>query len=164
MKNLYPLLIFLFVVSNLCQSQVLHREMLSASGTTSKSSNGYTVTQTIGQSSIIGNYSSAPFTVSQGFQQSNWARLIFQNENQLSSDIKFFPNPVIDNINFVFTISDMKNLNLLLFDPLGRKIYNEFANASGNKITYNLQRLPAGTYLALLTNKQLKFYTKIIKK
>ena len=164
MKNLYPLLIFLFVVSNLCQSQVLHREMLSASGTTSKSSNGYTVTQTIGQSSIIGNYSSAPFMVSQGFQQSNWAHLIFQNEIQLASDIKFFPNPIIDNINFVLTISDMENLNLLLFDTLGRKIFNEFANASGNTITYNLQRLPAGTYLVLLTNKQLKFYTKIIKK
>ena len=118
------------MVSNLCQSQVLHREMLSASGTTSKSSNGYTVTQTIGQSSIIGNYSSAPFMVSQGFQQSNWAHLIFQNEIQLTSDIIFFPNPVIDNINFVFTVSDMKNLNLLLFDTLGRKIFNEFANAS----------------------------------
>ena len=152
------------MVSNLCQSQVLHREMLSASGTTSKSSNGYTVTQTIGQSSIIGNYSSAPFMVSQGFQQSNWAHLIFQNEIQLTSDIFFFPNPVIDNINFVFTIPDIKNLNLLLFDTLGRKIFNEFANASGNTITYNLQRLPAGTYLVLLTNKQLKFYTKIIKK
>jgi hypothetical protein len=68
MKNLYPLL---FVVSNLCQSQVLHREMLSASGTTSKSSNGDTVTQTVAQSSIIGNYSSALFLVSQGFRQSN---------------------------------------------------------------------------------------------
>ena len=164
MKNLYPLLIFLFVVSNLCQSQVLHREMLSASGTTSKSSNGYTVTQTVGQASIIGNYSSAPFIVSQGFQQRNWARLILQNEIQLASDIKFFPNPVIDNINFVFTISDMKNLNLLLFDTSGRKIFNEFANASGNTITFSLQRLPAGTYLLLLTNNQLKFYTKIIKK
>tara|TARA_B110000902_G_scaffold231022_1_gene272963 strand:+ start:161 stop:427 length:267 start_codon:yes stop_codon:yes gene_type:complete len=62
---------FLFVVSNLCQSQVLHREMLSASGTTSKSSNGDTVTQTLAQSSIIGNYSSALFLVSQGFRQSN---------------------------------------------------------------------------------------------
>ena len=164
MKTLYPLLFFLFVVSNLCQSQVLHREMLSASGTTSKSSNGYTVTQTVGQASIIGNYSSAPFIVSQGFQQSNWARLILQNEIQLASDIKFFPNPVIDNINFVFTISDMKNLNLLLFDTSGRKIFNEFANASGNTIAFSLQRLPAGTYLLLLTNNQLKFYTKIIKK
>ena len=164
MKNLYPLLFILFVVSNLCQSQVLHREMLSASGTTSKSSNGYTVTQTVGQASIIGNYSSAPFIVSQGFQQSNWARLILQNEIQLASDIKFFPNPVIDNINFVFTISDMKNLNLLLFDTSGRKIFNEFANASGNTIAFSLQRLPASTYLLLLTNNQLKFYTKIIKK
>ena len=164
MKTLYPLLFFLFVVSNLCQSQVLHREMLSASGTTSKSSNGYTVTQTVGQASIIGNYSSAPFIVSQGFQQSNWARLILQNEIQLASDIKFFPNPIIDNINFVFTISDMKNLNLLLFDTSGRKIFDEFVNASGNKVKFSLQRLPAGTYLLLLKNKQLKFYTKIIKK
>jgi hypothetical protein len=90
--------------------------------------------------------------------------LIYQNEIQLVSDIKFFLNLVIDNINFVFTISDMENLNLLLFDTSGRKIFNEFANASGNKITYNLQSLPGGTYLLLLKNKQLKFYIKNSKK
>jgi hypothetical protein len=68
------------------------------------------VTQTIGQSSIIGNYSSAPFTVSQGFQQSNWARLIFQNENQLlieqNQSLLISNQLLIDqNVNFLLALN-----------------------------------------------------------
>lgn len=149
---------------NLCESQVLHRDMISASGTTSKSSNGYVVTQTVGQSSLTGNYSSGDFKINQGFQQSNWARLISQNELEPFTDVQFYPNPVVNDINFLFSTSDLRNLNLKLFDTSGRNVFNKEGNASGSRIAFDLNSISSGTYLLSLTNNQFKFYTKIIKK
>ena len=154
----------LILAFNLCESQVLHHDMISASGTTSQTSNGYVVTQTVGQSRVTGNYSSGTFKINQGFQQSNWARLISQNQLEPFTDVKFYPNPVVSDINFLFSTPDLRNLNLKLFDTAGRNIFNKEGNASGSKIVFDLNRIPSGTYLLLLTNNQFKFYTKIIKK
>lgn len=164
MNKLYQFnCLVLFLAFNLSQSQVLHHDMLSSSGSTSKLSNGIVVTQTVGQSSVIGGTSTNAFKVIQGFQQSNWARLISQNDLQTVSDVKFFPNPVVDDINFVFTVSDLKNLSLKLFDTAGRNIFSEVGSASGTNLSFNLEQLPTGSYLLLLTNYEFKFYTKIIK-
>ena len=149
---------------NLCESQVLHHDMISASGTTSKSSNGYVVTQTVGQSSITGNYSNGDFKINQGFQQSNWARLISQNDLEPFTDVQFYPNPVVNDINFLFSTSDLRNLNLKLFDTSGRNVFNKEGNALGSRIAFDLNSISSGTYLLSLTNNQFKFYTKIIKK
>ena len=53
-------------------SAQLHHQMLSSQGSTSTTQNGGIVTQTIGQQSMIGNYTSRGFHIGQGFQQANW--------------------------------------------------------------------------------------------
>ena len=50
----------------------LHHQMLSSQGSTSTTQNGGLVTQTIGQQSMIGNYTSRGLHIGQGFQQANW--------------------------------------------------------------------------------------------
>ncbi len=55
-------------------SAQLHHQMLSSQGSTSKTEKGIIVTQTVGQQSVNGNYTSRGFNVGQGFQQANWAR------------------------------------------------------------------------------------------
>ena len=58
----------LLIVSCLTASAQLHHQMLSSQGNTSISQKGVVVTQTIGQQSVVGNYSSLGFTFGQGFQ------------------------------------------------------------------------------------------------
>ena len=160
-----PTILFLtFIFSSLIFSQELHHQMLSSQGGTSTTYNGIVVTQTVGQSSLTGNYSSGDFKINQGFQQSNWARLITQNELEPFTDIQFYPNPVVSDINFLFSTPDLRNLNLKLFDTSGRNIFNKEGNASGSRIVFELNSISSGTYLLSLTNNQFKFYTRIIKK
>ena len=71
-KLLTALLILNFVNA----SAQLHHQMLSSQGNTSISQKGVVVTQTIGQQSVVGNYSSLGFTFGQGYQQ--WM-IRFQN-------------------------------------------------------------------------------------
>jgi len=67
-------------------SQVIHHESFSSNGGVNQFSNGFKVNHTFGQQSVIGNFSSGAFKISQGFQQSMWARKI--SEQQLN--INFF--------------------------------------------------------------------------
>ena len=68
----------LLIVSLANASAQLHHQMLSSQGNTSVSQKGVVVTQTIGQQSVVGNYSSLGFTFGQGYQQANWARIIIE--------------------------------------------------------------------------------------
>ncbi len=67
------LLAFLFSFSTL-YSQELHHQMLSSQGTSKELSNGIYVSQTIGQQSVIGNYTKDGKTYGQGYQQSVWSK------------------------------------------------------------------------------------------
>jgi hypothetical protein len=69
------LLALLFSISSL-YSQELHHQMLSSQGTSKELSNGMYVSQTIGQQSVIGNYTRDGKTYGQGFQQSYWSKFI----------------------------------------------------------------------------------------
>jgi hypothetical protein len=84
-------------------SQVIHHESFSSNGGVNQLSNGFKVNHTFGQQSVIGNFSSGAFKISQGFQQSMWARKI--SEQQLNPEIlmSLYPNPVEDELNFVFS-------------------------------------------------------------
>ena len=64
------LLFFLSSFSGVFAQNSLHHQMLSAQGTSGVLSNGLYVGQTIGQQSVIGNYTVDSKTYGQGFQQS----------------------------------------------------------------------------------------------
>ena len=66
------LLLILLVPFLTIHSQELHHQALSAQGTSKELSNGMYVSQTIGQQSVIGNYTKDGKTYGQGFQQSGF--------------------------------------------------------------------------------------------
>ncbi|MEO8254911.1 MAG: hypothetical protein ABI554_11055, partial [Flavobacterium sp.] len=92
-------LLFLFSIP--FYGQILHHQMLSSQGTTKKLSNGYTISQTIGQQSAIGN-SNKEAVVIQGFQQSLWSSHIALNE-KTEIVVLTYPNPFIDLVHFQFS-------------------------------------------------------------
>jgi len=162
-KRMKLIVYVLFIIPIFSFSQ-LHHDMISSQGETKKISSGHYVTQTVGQLSVIGNKQINGFNVGQGFQQSAWVRLI----NSSSTDIiaEYFPNPFIDKVTFNFTnIINGADVNVTMYDTAGRLVYSQKHNLNTDgKLILSLDNLSSGSYLINLSNSQIKYFTKLIKK
>lgn len=161
-KNMKYLLL-LFTIT--FQGQTLHHQMLSAQGTSTKTSSGLLVSQTVGQQSITGTSSSNDFVVMQGFQQSLWAKYIASNKIDVVEGISTitYPNPFTDYINFQFSKAIADEISISIFDILGRLVYQETKKIDNNILTIDLARLPTSQFLVRLNTNDLNYYTKITK-
>lgn len=135
--------------------------MLSSQGSTSKTNSGVMVTQTIGQQSVVGNYTNNGFDIGQGFQQSNWARIILEGTSP-EFEISVYPNPFSGIVNIQHNSEDDITINV--FDPAGKLVFKKVLNVTGPNQSINLEQLSSGVYLVHLQSNQLAYFTKLIKK
>ena len=152
--------IIFFQISN---SQELAREMISSQGNSVLLESGHYISQTIGQQSITGNFDGQNKVI-QGFQQPYWNYLITNSEVLDSIEIRHYPNPVITNLNFIFTNYNDGVTNVLVFDFSGRLVMERSLNVESGSAELNLSSIPSGSYLIYLRNNKLNYYTQIIKK
>ena len=143
-------------------SQDLHHQMLSSQGTSKTLPNGIFVSQTIGQQSVIGNYTKDGKTYVQGFQQSVWSRYIGSNSINSITTVTY-PNPFISTINFQFSQAIKEPISVSVFDIRGRLICNQEKQASGNTLTIDLPNLASSNYLVRLSSPNYTYYTQILK-
>ena len=146
--------------SSLSFGQTLHHQMISAQGGNATTPSGTIVKYTIGQQSITGT-KTGNVIVQQGFQQSNWDKIIANNVVLVNTTT--FPNPYIDIINFQFSQSIGENVSLLVYDVLGRQVYSNTLKIFDNKTSVNLQVLQSAEYFVQLSNNTFTYHTKIIK-
>tara|TARA_B100000427_G_C15254781_1_gene483839 strand:+ start:11 stop:487 length:477 start_codon:yes stop_codon:yes gene_type:complete len=151
---LFPAIVF---------SQELHHEMISSQGKNVELESGIYVTQSIGQQSVTGSMSDSSNKIIQGYQQAYWNRLISTSTSP-SIDISYYPNPIVDIVNFNFTNLPNDELGVMVFDFAGRNVMNRKIDISNYKSTLDMSGLPSGSYLIYLHNNKINFYTKIIKK
>ena len=154
-------LFFLFAVS--ANAQSLHHQSIGSLGNTIITSKGIRVSQTIGQQSVVGSATYNGFIVQQGFQQS-----IFFKSSVSRSTInvitKVFPNPFISTLNFEFSSEVKGEVEVSLFDSLGRLVYNSNFVPQQNRITVSaLTNLTNGNYFVSLTALNFKYSTQLIK-
>ena len=142
--------------------QELHHQAISSTGTSKVLSNGTYISQTIGQQSVIGNYTKDGITIGQGFQQSVWSKYINSSFNNTISTVTY-PNPFISTINFQFSQPINETISVALFDIRGRLIYSEDKKAIDNILTLELPNLASSNYLARLSTKNYTYYTQILK-
>jgi len=156
--------LFLLLLFPLFSFSQLHHEMMSSQGATKKISSGHYVTQTVGQLSVIGNKQINGFNVGQGFQQSVWVRLINSSPTDIITE--YFPNPFIDKVTFNFTnVINDADINVTMYDTAGRLVYSQKHNLNTDgKLILSLDNLSSGSYLINLSNSQIKYFTKLIKK
>lgn len=147
------------------QGQVLHHQMISSQGASTKTANGLMIKQTIGQQSLTGTSGNKNYVVMQGFQQSLWGKYIASNNVETIEGIKTttYPNPFTATINFQFSkpVTDMVSISI--FDILGRLIFEQKKKAINTILTIDLTSLPTSEYLVRLNSTNLNYYTKIIK-
>lgn len=162
-KNKMKYLLLLFSIT--FHGQVLHHQMISTQGQTTKIPNGVTINQTIGQQSLTGNSSNKNYVVMQGFQQSAWGNYIASNTTDAFKGITAitYPNPFTTAVTFEFSKPITDGIDVTIYDVIGRLVYAQKKNVDTTKLTIDLASLPSSEYLVRLSNSNLNYYTKIIK-
>ena len=153
-------ILFLVFISKNVVAQQLHHEMISSQGGSKVTENGQFVRYTVGQQSVTGT-SSNGYVVQQGFQQSNWGKILEQNTISVATTV--FPNPFVNEINFSFSISPGEKISAYVFDVLGRLVYSEEVRNENNSIKLNLLQLSTAEYLVKLSSDKFVYSAKIIK-
>ena len=154
-------ILFLVFISKNVVAQQLHHEMISAQGGSVITQNGQLVRYTVGQQSVTGTTSNG-YIVQQGFQQSNWGKILEQNT--ISVTTIAYPNPFVNEINFSFSTSPGEKISAYVFDILGRLVYSEEVKNENNSIKLNLLQLSTAEYLVKLSSDKFVYSAKIIKK
>lgn len=87
------------------------------------------------------------------------------NQNQLS-DLAVYPNPTNDNITVSFHSNSTDTVNLAVYDVQGRLIKSNAAAAIIGSFDYtlNLATLPTGVYVLKISQGDLNYNTKVIRK
>jgi len=143
-------------------AQNVHHQMISSQGKNASITNGIIVSQTIGQQSLTGT-SPNGVTVQQGFQQSNWNKIITAVP-PTSIVTTTYPNPFVDSLTFQFSTAPSNLVRIEIYDILGRLLYNEKNEVTDFKTTINPIQLPSAEYLVKITAQNYTYFTKIIKK
>ena len=143
-------------------SQELHHQALSSQGASKELTNGVYVSQTIGQQSVIGNYTKDGKTYGQGYQQSIWSKYVQSTVNNPITTFTY-PNPFISTINFQFSQPIKERIKMKLFDVRGRLIFQTEQLPTDNLLTVALPNLASSNYLVKLTASNYTYYTQILK-
>ncbi len=151
---------FCFIISS--YSQDIHHQMVSAQGISKTLPNGMFISQTIGQQSVIGNFTNNGYTFGQGFQQSVWSKYIHSNSNNVITTITY-PNPFISSINFQFSQVINETISVSIFDIRGRLVFTQNKQAINTILTIELPNLASSNYLVHLTTSNYNYFTQILK-
>ncbi len=87
------------------------------------------------------------------------------DEELALNKIEFAPNPTDGQFKLEFELPEEKNTRVLVFDQMGRKVYEELLNnfdgAYSNQIDISTQ--PNGVYFLIIAQDQKQFTKKIVK-
>ncbi|GGI58112.1 T9SS type A sorting domain-containing protein [Winogradskyella haliclonae] len=168
MKAFLPILI-LFCVAEVCLAQTNTRYRIISSNigssgssqTISTSQGTYNVSQSIGQSSVIGTHRNSNYVLRQGYQQPLFNITIVEDVNY-NLDVKVYPNPFNQQLTIDFISPIQNDIMVLLNDVSGKLIYsNRFSAAQ--KIDLQFSTIQSGAYFLKVISGSKHFNSKLIK-
>lgn len=121
----------------------------------------YNISQSVGQSGIIGTYTNANFILRQGYQQPKMS-LNIGSIDTATLNAKVFPNPFKDLINVVFSENINTEIQVSLYDVIGRRLFFKKYKPS-QMLQIALIPDSEGTYFLMIAANQKQFSTKLIK-
>ena len=155
-------LVLFLICSLAAKAQDLNRQTLSSQGTYTELASGYSISQSIGQLSVIGSNNSDSFFLNQGFQFPFLLKdYKAYNPNEIS--IVVYPNPFVSELNFQFKGAIDDSVELTIYDLLGRIIHNSQNKVIDNHFTINLENLASSKYFAILKAANYSEMVQIIK-
>jgi hypothetical protein len=161
----FLLLFIFFILSSASFSQVLHHQMFVAQGAKTSTSSGLIVSQSIGQQSIAGSYSSKTVSVQQGFQQFAMSKEILIIPDNKAITTIIYPNPFVNDINLRFSGEIKGMVDYKLMSMSGKLLLQDTKMAEQNRLAIgSLGYLPTGSYILMLSASNYKYSVTIIKK
>lgn len=156
-------LLVLFIICTMgVKAQELNRETLSSQGTYVELASGYSVSQSIGQSSVIGSNNLDSVFLNQGFQfPFLFKNYTSYNPNEIS--MLAYPNPFVKELNFRFKGTIDESVILTVYDLLGRIIHQSTNKVIDNHFLINLDHLASTNYFCVLKTFNYSEMVQIIK-
>ena len=143
-------------------SQEVSRTTISVVGNSTATTNGYYVSQSVGQLSTIGFTEMFNKSIVQGYQQPKGMKIIDASIEK--ETLQLYPVPVTNELNLSFSLSSQGACNVELFDPLGRLVLSKECTIENFTTRISLSNIASSTYIIKITNKNTVFYESIIKK
>lgn len=122
----------------------------------------YSVSQSIGQASVVGTYQSKGYYLRQGYQQPMHKITIEKHVNN-TLNAQVFPNPFEASVSVSFNEKLSNNIYVRVFDVSGRQVYTRNLGVS-NKTKLYLDDIASGTYFLKVSSGSKSFNAKLIKK
>lgn len=121
----------------------------------------YKISQSVGQSSVIGTYYNNGYYLRQGYQQpTNTIKTIKNSDIELRA--KVYPNPFSQTLFVTFSDLILKDITVKIFNVEARLIYaQEFLPSQ--RLELQLQDISSGSYFLSVASGRKKFKTKMIK-
>lgn len=157
--------LLLFLTTVLARGQSLHHQELSSQGKSTITNKGYYVSQTIGQTIATESFNNSNIIMQQGFEMSMWSKLSKEFNNSDSKLItKIYPNPFTSTINISFMFEIKKEVEVTLFDVLGKIVfYRKISPEQNNIIITGFETFPKGNYFLTLQSETYKYANQLIK-
>jgi hypothetical protein len=144
------------------EPQLILRSTLSMSASHTNERNNYILQQSVGQSSVIGDYESDGYLLSQGFVQAGvWAKIVHPDD-VLDLKAEVFPNPFVDEVNISFLEPINEPIHVFVFNDLGREV-EFFTYEESQALSVCLGYLPPGKYYVKIVTDHKQFVAHLIK-
>lgn len=154
--------LFILSISFLSYSQEVSRNTISVVGNSNSTSNGYHLSQSVGQLSTIGFTEMFNISIVQGYQQPTSMKVI---DAAVEKEIlQLYPVPVTNKLNLIFSLTLEGKCTVEVFDRLGRLVLYKECNITDFKTSISLSNIASSTYIIKITNNTSVFYETIIKK
>jgi hypothetical protein len=154
-------ILFLYTASFSAYGQTISRQTIASQGASTVLSNGIFISQSVGQQSVIGSYK-GDINLNQGFQQSQWNRLMSSNPPKLISTL-IYPNPFLSSIHFQFSQPMLQPIAVTIFDVTGKLVYRTTKSILNSILQLELQNLATGVYFVRLQSATFQYYSQIVK-
>ncbi len=134
----------------------------SGSSNVVETSNGvYKISQSVGQSSVIGTHTNNGYYLRQGYQQPLGQSIDLRNFD-VDLNAIVFPNPFEKSFTIKFRTSIKDDIAISMYDLNGRIIHSQTSHPT-QRVDVLINTISSGTYFLKVTTGTKRFSTKLIK-
>lgn len=163
LKNFLTIYSFL-LITQMGFGQIMKKQTMLSSGSShfvNANNKSYFIQESIGQQSVIFTYNTSNYSLRQGFLQPISPNALNGGEDNVLRGF-LYPNPFVDEVHIRFQEPIISEIQLYVYDELGRVLHHKKVNAQ-QEINIRLLGLSNGNYYVLAQMRHQKFLAKLIK-
>lgn len=164
MVRITVLIVCLLFSIGTIHAQLLKKQTLVSAGSShfvNANNKSYFIQESIGQHSVINTFDANNYSLRQGFLQPISPNVLNGSDDTVLDGF-LYPNPFVDEIHIRFNEPIISEIQLYMYDALGRVVYQQTFQAQ-QEINLRFSALADGNYFITATMRNQKFVAKLIK-